>query len=432
MNEADMPEKNPPTDHYAVLRIRDFRLYLVGRLAAVFGQQMLTVAVGWQLYKRTHSPLALGIVGLAEMIAMVCCTLPAGHLADNLSRKRIILTALLVSSGASLGLVFISWQYAPVVWIYACLFLAAAARTFLWPANSAFLTSLVPRALFSRAVTWNSGSFQLSTVTGFAAGGGLIWLLYNQTENADHSAACVYALTAVMVMICFLCMKSIRATHVVVNSEPMTLRSLATGFKFIFAQRLILGMITLDMFAVFLGGATALLPVYAEDILRAGPGGLGILYAAMPIGSVACALYLAHRPPMQKAGRALLWCVAVFGLATIAFGFSQWFWFSFFMLLACGAVDNVSVVVRHTSVQLLTPDEKRGRVSAVNNLFIGTSNELGGFESGFVAYLFGRAMANSNATGAIISVVSGGVGTLLVVLAVAWLWPEIRRYGKLA
>ena len=432
MNEAEMPGKNPPTDHYAVLRIRDFRLYLIGRLAAVFGQQMLTVAVGWQLYQRTHSPLALGIVGLAEMIAMVCCTLPAGHLADNLSRKRIILTALLVSSCASLGLVLISWQHAPVAWIYACLFLAAAARAFLWPASAAFLTSLVPRELFPHAVTWNSGTFQLSTVTGYAAGGGLIWLLYQHADNPDHPAACVYALTAVMAMTCFLCLKSVRATHVVANSEPMSLKSLATGFKFIFEQRLILGMITLDMFAVFLGGAAALLPVYAEDILRAGPGGLGILYAAMPIGSVVCALHLAHRPPMQKAGRALLWCVAVFGLATIAFGFSHWFWFSFLMLFTCGAVDNVSVVVRHTSVQLLTPDEKRGRVSAVNNLFIGTSNELGGFESGFVAYLFGKAMANSNATGAIISVVSGGVGTILVVLAVAWLWPEIRRYGKLA
>jgi len=260
----------------------------------------------------------------------------------------------------------------------------------------------------------------------------LIWLLYQHADNPDHPAACVYALTAVMAMTCFLCLKSVRATHVVANSEPMSLKSLATGFKFIFEQRLILGMITLDMFAVFLGGAAALLPVYAEDILRAGPGGLGILYAAMPIGSVVCALHLAHRPPLQKAGRALLWCVAVFGLATIAFGFSHWFWFSFLMLFTCGAVDNVSVVVRHTSVQLLTPDEKRGRVSAVNNLFIGTSNELGGFESGFVAYLFGKAMANSNATGAIISVVSGGAGTILVVLAVAWLWPEIRRYGKLA
>jgi MFS family permease len=211
----------------------------------------------------------------------------------------------------------------------------------------------------------------------------------------------------------------------------MSLRSLATGFKFIFQQRLILGMITLDMFAVFLGGATALLPVYAKDILNAGPDGLGLLQAAMPVGAVACALFLAHRPPMQRAGRALLWAVVAFGLATIAFGFSHWFWFSFAMLFVCGAVDNVSVVVRHTSVQLLTPDEKRGRVSAVNSLFIGTSNELGGFESGTVAHWFGPAMGNAISTGAIISVVSGGVGTILVVMAIAVIWPEIRRYGRM-
>ena len=436
MHEAESPENlpSPPmnTDGghpYALFRNRDFRLYLAGRLAAVFGQQMLNVAVGWELYERTGSPLALGIVGLVEMIAMVCCTLPAGHLADNVDRKRIILAALLVSSCASLGLALISWRHAPVAWIYACLFIAAVARTFLWPASSAFLPSLVPREQFPRAVTWNSGAFQLSSVAGPALGGGLIALLH---KYSDHPAAFIYALNFLAAMTCFLCMKSVRAHHVVTNPEPMSLKSFATGFRFIFAQRLILGMITLDMFAVFLGGATALLPVYAKDILNSGADGLGLLQAALPLGSVACALFLAHRPPMQKAGRALLCCVAVFGLATIAFGLSQWFWISFAMLFVCGAVDNVSVVVRHTSVQLLTPDEKRGRVSAVNSLFIGTSNELGGFESGFVAYLFGAAMHHSNATGATVSVVSGGVGTILVVLIVAWLWPEIRRYGKLA
>ena len=167
--------------------------------------------------------------------------------------------------------------------------------------------------------------------------------------------------------------------------------------------------------------ATALLPVYAKDILHAGPTGLGFLQAALPMGSLLCALILAHRPPLQKAGRALLWAVATFGLATIAFGLSQWFWLSFLMLFVCGAVDNISVVVRHTLVQLLTPDEKRGRVSAVNSLFIGTSNELGGFESGLVAHVFTP----------VISVVAGGVGTLLVVIAVALIWPEIRKYGRL-
>ena len=188
-----------------------------------------------------------------------------------------------------------------------------------------------------------------------------------------------------------------------------------------FLNRVICGTITLDLFAVLLGGATSLLPIYARDILRAGPTGLGFLQAALPAGSLVSALFLAHRPPMKKAGRALLWAVAVFGVATIAFGVSTSFWVSLLMLFICGATDNISVVVRHTLVQLLTPDERRGRVSAVNSLFIGTSNELGGFESGFVAHWMGP----------VFSVVSGGIGTLLVVGAVAYLWPEIRRYGRL-
>lgn len=405
-------------DAYAVLRNGDFVRYLVGRLVAVLGQQMLTVAVGWELYDRTGSSLALGLVGLVEMVAMVLLTLPAGHLADNYNRKRIILVAVLVSAASSLGLMAISVGHGPVPAMYACLFTTAVARTFMWPASSAFLISLVPRTQFPRAVTWNSGAFQLSSVAGPALSGALIaWL----TRHVPHPAAVIYGLNAGAALTCFALLCFIRKTHVVTNPEPMTLASLASGFRFVFAQRLILGMITLDMFAVFLGGATSLLPVYAKDILRAGPGGLGLLQAALPLGAVACALFLAHRPPLEKAGRALLWAVAAFGIATIAFGLSRSFWFSFAMLVLCGMMDNVSVVVRHTSVQLLTPDEKRGRVSAVNSLFIGTSNELGGFESGFVAYL----------AGPVFSVVSGGIGTIVVVLAVAWAWPEIRRYGKM-
>ena len=434
-----------PTDNYAVFRIRDFRLYLTGRLFAVIGAQMLTVAVGWELYERTNSALALGIVGLVEMVAMIACTLPAGHIADNVNRKRIILTALVVNSCASLGLTLISWQHAPVAWIYACLFTSAASRTFLWPASSAFLTSLVPRKMFPRAVTWNSGMFQFSSVAGPAIGGALIALLKN---HSSHPAAFVYLINFGTALTCFFTVKMIRAQQAKKVGEPTTLKSLATGFNFVFSQRLILGLITLDMFAVFLGGATSLLPVFAKDILHAGADGLGLLQAALPLGSVLCALYLAHQPPLQKAGRALLWCVAVFGLATILFGLCNqyslgnwiglsltdhtWFWLAFAMLFICGAADNVSVVVRHTSVQLLTPDDKRGRVSSVNSLFIGTSNELGGFESGFVAHLAGPAMGNAITTGAIFSVVTGGIGTVLVVGAVAYFWPEIRRYGKLA
>lgn len=429
MDHEELPPAlpRPPAarahDPYAVLRIRDFTLYLVGRLVASFGQQMLVVAVGWEIYERTGSALNLGLVGLTQMVPMILGTLPAGHVADNYERKRVILAMIAVIALASLGLSLISAFHAPVAWIYACLFVAGAARTFLWPASAAFLPYLVPRHLFSRAVTWNSGAFHLSSVAGPAAGGALIAM--------THSAVPVYAFNTAAALFCFVMVALIRTRHTVAQREPMTVGSLLAGFRFVFQNRIIFGTITLDMFAVLLGGATALLPVYARDILHVGPSGLGLLQAAMPAGAVACALILAHRPPLERAGRALLWAVTAFGLATIVFGLSKWFWLSFAMLFLCGAVDNVSVVIRHTLVQLLSPDEKRGRVSAVNSLFIGTSNELGGFESGVVAHLFGPAMGNSIVTGAMISVVSGGVGTILVVLAVAWLWPEIRRYGRL-
>jgi len=406
---------SPPAalDPYVVLRNRDFLLYLIGRFVAALGQQMLTVAVGWELYERTRSALALGMVGLTQMMPMVLFTLVAGHVADNYNRKRIILLTTFVIACAGLGLTLISGSRAPVFWIYFCLFAAGTARTFLWPASSAFLPHLVPRQFFSKAVTWNSGSFQLSSVAGPAAGGALIAL--------TGQAWPVYALNATTALACLALISFVRRDHVVVLKEKMSLKSLVVGFKFVFASPIILGIITLDLFAVLLGGATALLPVYAKDILQAGPTGLGLLQAALPLGSLLCALILAHRPPLQKAGRTLLRAVAGFGLATIVFGFSRWFWFSFLTLFLCGAMDNVSVVVRHTLVQLLTPDEKRGRVSAVNSLFIGTSNELGGFESGFVAYL----------ASPVFSVVSGGLGTILVVLAVALIWPEIRKFGRL-
>jgi MFS family permease len=402
------------TDHpYAVLRNRDFLLYLIGRLVASFGQQMLTVAVGWELYERTHSALALGLVGLTQMAPMLLLTLPAGHLADTRNRKRIILWMVSAIAASSAGLTLVSALQLDVIWTYLCLLIAGIARTFLWPASQAFLPQLVSRQIFSRAVTWNTGAFHLSSVAGPAAGGALIGL--------THQAAVVYGLNAVAAVICLILIVLVRSQRAAATSEPMTVKSLLAGFRFVFSTRIIFGTITLDLFAVLLGGATALLPVYAKDILGTDASGLGVLQAALPAGSVLCALILAHRPPMERAGRALLWSVVVFGLATIAFGFSRWFWFSFAMLFLCGAADNVSVVVRHTLVQLLTRDEMRGRVSAVNSLFIGTSNELGGFESGLVAHLFGP----------VFSVVSGGVGTIVVVIAVALIWPEIRRYGRL-
>ncbi|HUL51397.1 MAG TPA: MFS transporter [Candidatus Nitrosotalea sp.] len=404
---------NQPESPYAVLRHRDFLLYLVARFIASLGQQMVTVAVGWELYERTHSALALGLVGLIQMVPVIVFNLPAGHVAENYERKRTILATVILVALASVGLALISWLHAEVFWIYCCLFVTGTARAFLWPASQAFLLQLVPRQIFSRAVTWNTGAFHFSSVVGPAAGGALIAL--------THQAAAVYAINAASALICFGMIAVIKARQAAIEKERMSVASLFAGFKFVYRTKIILGTISLDLFAVLLGGATALLPMYAKDILHAGPNGLGVLRAALPLGSVLSALYLAHRPPLQKAGRAMLWSVAAFGLATIGFGVSKWFWFSFGMLFICGAVDNVSVVIRHTLVQLLTPDQLRGRVSAVNSLFIGASNELGECESGLVAQWFGP----------VFSVVSGGVGTILVVMVVALMWPEIRRYGRL-
>src|SRR5262245_24037793 len=411
--EAPVPISSPAEESpYAVLRNRDFLLYLIGRFVASLGSQMLVVAVGWELYERTHAALALGLVGLTNVVPMFLFTLPAGHLADNHDRKRIIVWTTAVMALASVGLTLCSALHAPTSWIYALLFAAASARTFSWPASASFLPQLVSRRVFPHAVAWSTGSFQLSSVAGPAAGGAIIAL--------THHAAWVYAIHAASMAICLVLVGSVHYHRAPVAREPMTLGSLAAGFRFVFSTRVIFGIITLDLFAVLLGGATALLPVYAKDILHAGPGGLGVLQAALPVGSLVTALVLAHRP-LDKAGRALLWAVAGFGLATVGFGLSKWFLFSWLMLFVCGMTDQVSVLVRHTLVQLLTPDEKRGRVSAVNSLFIGTSNELGGFESGLVAHWLGP----------VFSVVSGGVGTVLVVIAVAWIWPEIRRYGRL-
>jgi MFS family permease len=403
----------PAPNPYAILRNWDFLFYLIGRFVASFGQQMLTVAVGWELYERTHSSLLLGLVGLTVFVPMVLMTLPAGHLADTMERKKIILAMQGVLACTSLGLALVSWTHAPVAWVFICLFGAGVARTFLWSASASFLPQLVAREEFPRALTWSSSTFQFSAVAGPAAGGELLAL--------THNAVVVYVFTAVSAVICLSMLSLVRAHSKPPPREPLSTETLLGGFRFVFNHRIILAAITLDLFAVLFGGATALLPVYAKDILHVGPQGLGQLQAALPIGSMSCALLMAHRPPMQKAGRSLLWAVVIFGLATVGFGFSKWFGLSLLMLFICGFVDNISVIVRHTLVQMLTPDSMRGRVSSVNNLFIGTSNELGGFESGLVSYY----------STPVFSVVSGGVATVLVVLAVAWIWPEIPHFGRL-
>jgi len=295
--------------------------------------------------------------------------------------------------------------------IYAIAAAFGAARAFFSPASAALGPTLVPRNLLPRAIAMNSLSWQLASVIGPAIGG----LLVAASAVMAFGVAGVLFAAALLLLFCF-------ASPVQIGARGASrLALIKEGLVYLWTNKFVLGAISLDLFAVLLGGATALLPVFAKDILHVGPTGLGFLEAALPVGSLGCALVLAHRRPLQEAGQTLLWAVGLFGWPTFLFGLSHWYWFSFCMLVVCGAADNVSVVVRHTLVQLLTPDEKRGRVSAVNSLFIGTSNELGGFESGFVAQLLSP----------VISVVSGGIGTLLVVLAVGWVWPEIRKYGRL-
>ena len=412
LREDPPPGVSP--DRYAVLRGRAFQLYLIGRFIASFGLQMLETAVGWELYQRTNSPLALAFVGLAQIIPLVLLTLPAGHVADQRDRRSIILWMEVVTAASCAGLTYVSWEHLAVPWTYLFLLVSGIARAFLWPATAAILPQLVSRPQFPSAVTWSSGSFQLSAALGPVVGGLVVTL--------TGGAAGVYAFNVVAALVCgglFGLMHTIPGESV--RRQKMTLTNLWVGVRYVFDTPVILSTITLDLFAVLLGGSTALLPVYAKDILHVDAMGLGWLRAATPVGSVAMALILAHRPPMQKAGHSLLLAVGGFGLATIVFGLSRWFWLSLAMMFVLGLLDNVSVVVRQTLVQVRTPDDMRGRVSAVNNVFIGASNEFGSFESGLVAHWFGSVFA----------VVSGGVGTILVVAVIALAWPELRRIGRL-
>ena len=401
-------------DPYAALRVRNYRFFLIGNLVANMGSQMLTVAVGWELYERTGSAMALGWVGLVQFVPVILFALPSGHLADRFARQRLLAAAQAVMALAALGLAVVSIGHFGVGWMYACLFATGVVRSVGMPAGQSLMPLLVPREVFSNAVSWRSNSFQIASTVGPAVGGFLIAL--------THRAAVVYVTEAVLAAIFIACLFTLRVPKTEAAPESaVTLASLLAGVKFVWGTKLILAAITLDMFAVLLGGATALLPVYAKDILHVGPIGLGWLRAMPANGSLVMGLGLAHRPPMRRAGRTLVSAVLGFGVATIVFGVSKWYWLSLAMLFAAGVCDSISVVVRHTLVQTRTPDALRGRVSAVNGLFISCSNEMGGFESGLVAACFG----------AVVSVVSGGVGTILVVLGVTGLWPELRKLREL-
>jgi MFS family permease len=443
--EGELEQRRRKHDPYAAFRFRDYQYYSAGNLISIIGRQMLMVSVEWELYARTHSATALGLVGLAVALPVVLLSLPAGHLADVFSRKTIILWSQAISAIASIGLALVSWQHLALPplaisrygndllraiagvferrssfhfddqslpLIYILILITAIARTFGWAARSAYFPKLVPRETFSNAVTWNSSMFQIGSVVGPAVAGLLI---------VKTGFPFIYWVDAICALAFLLLVLPIRSADQGGRAEGNIMRSLAEGMRFVVKSKIILATLTLDMFAVLLGGATALLPIFADQILHCGPIGLGWLRASPSIGAFVMAVVIAYLPPMKQAGKTLLWCVAGFGLATIIFGLSKILWLSLAMLALTGAFDSVSVVVRHTLVQLLTPDAMRGRVSAVNNIFIGTSNEFGAFESGITAALFGP----------VVSVVGGGIGTILVVLGVAWRWPETRKIGRL-
>ncbi|HLI90025.1 MAG TPA: MFS transporter [Ktedonobacteraceae bacterium] len=409
---------NATGDSYRSLRSRDFRLLLIGVFLTMFARQMISVALGWELYLRTGSALILGGIGLAQVIPLIFLFLPAGYISDRYSRKYVIIASQIVFALAALSLAILSYQRGSLLLIYGCLVAMGGAQSFSAPASSAIVSQLVPEQAYENAMTWRSSISQLSAVIGPASGGFLIGLF--------NGATLVYVLSGAASLVFVLLLVMMRAGPQVRRAssaagERKTLGSLMEGLRFLGKTPVLLAAITLDLFAVLLGGAVTLLPIYAESILHVGPIGLGWLQAASSIGAVAMALLLAHRPPFARAGRALLLAVSGFGLATVIFGISRWFWLSFLMLFLLGAFDNVSVVIRSTLLLVRTPDEMRGRVGSVSSLFIGTSNQLGGFESGLVAQLIGPVLA----------VVTGGLGTILVVILVAWIWPEMRRLSAM-
>jgi len=389
-----------------------FLRFWAGRVAGTMGNQMVQVAVGWQMYDLTHSAWNLGLVGLFQFVPALALALVAGHVADRYDRRHIVAMSLLLQLAAALALLLSTHEG----WISRDLILGVSlllgvARSFQMTAQQALTPLLVPPALLARAMAFSSSGNQAAIIGGPAVGG----FLY------AAGAGVVYAVCAALFVLGAGLVWSARYEHKPAPRAPVTLDTLLAGVRFIRAKPVVLGAISLDLFAVLLGGATALLPIYARDILHVGPEGLGLLRGAPAIGALLMSLVLARWTIRSRAGAILFSCVAVFGLTTIVFGLSHAFWLSMAALFVNGAVDMVSVVVRQTLVQLDTPDDMRGRVSAVNSIFIGASNQLGEFESGATAALLGPVGA----------VVLGGAGTLVVVaLWMRW-FPELRERRSL-
>jgi Transmembrane secretion effector len=397
----------------AAFRHIDYRWMQCARMLSIVAAEMQSVAVAWQVYEITHRAIDLGYVGLVQFLPGILLALVAGHVADRFDRRRILLICYL---GYAIASALLLWQslrnLRDVHVIFAVLFLLGTVRAFSGPAASALMPQLVPKQDFANAVAWGSSIFMTSTILGPALGG----VIY-----AFGHATAVYTAAVPMYVGCLALIALITRPEGGLDKRATTIETVLAGFRYVWRQKVVLGSISLDLFAVLLGGAVALLPIYADRILHVGPRGLGVLRSAPAIGAAIMAVLLANRPLRRRAGSTMLWCVGLFGVATIGFAISRSFAISLIMLFVTGAADMVSVIVRGTLVQVATPAEMRGRVSAVNLLFIGASNEFGEFESGVTAQWFGAVRA----------VLLGGIGTLLVVGLWAWRFPELRRVQSL-
>jgi MFS family permease len=393
----------------------DFVRFQRARFLIVITLEMQSVAVGWQVYEITKRPLDLGLVGLAQFLPGILLFLLSGQAVDRFDRRKLLTLCyggFGLCSGLLLGIARHGVHSAYP--IYAVIALVGAVRSLNGPTARAILPQLVPEQHFPNAVAWNASIFQTATILGPAIGG----LLY----AFSHGPSAVYGTASLIAVASMLSTLRIKPRTTRRLRQEISLTTVLAGFRYIWQQKLILGSISLDLFAVLLGGAVALLPVYAREILRTGPWGLGLLRSAPGVGAVAMAILLAHRPVRRRAGATMLWCVTGFGVFTILFGISHNLWLSLTALILVGATDMVSVVIRGILVQVATPDEMRGRVNAVDMIFIGASNELGQFESGLTAHWFGTVPA----------VVLGGVGTLLVIAIWAWRFPELRQADQLS
>lgn len=401
-------------DPYASLRVPNYRWFIVSVLTMTISAQIQGVVVAWQIYDITRDPLSLGLMGLAEALPYVSVALYAGHLADRLNRRRVGLIALSVLVACSVTLLTLNLipgflHRHGALPFYGVIVVSGLARSFLQPSRNALGAELIPRSLYANAVAWRSSSWQTAAVVGPALGG----LLYGFA-----SATAAYAVDSTMMAAALVCFALIAYTPKPAATHHESMKeSVRTGIRFLMGESVLLSAQTLDLFSVLLGGAEALLPVFADNILHVGPQGLGVLRAAPAAGAVVMSIYLAHRKPLQHAGMTLLCAVGTFACCIIAFGFSRSFLLSTALLFASGMADNVSVLIRGTLLQVLTPEHLLGRVSSVNQIFLGTSNELGAFESGLAAKLIGTVPA----------VVFGGAASLAVVFGVGAGVPRLRR-----